>query len=237
MNLGLGSGLNKNRPWWLRVPGLALLYHAADTATIVNVDGAASQILDKSGNGRHTTVQTDATRRPLTGTRSYNGKNLLDFDGVNDRLAFDGSFLANTNYTVFLFNEADSLTNNSIIGGSGVTTNTNLNLRHVSSTSFRFGQYSNDVTGTHTELTAPSANIWIARLDASGHALFKGDEGLLNANANTDPLVSWNGAHLGYNTAGGLYYNGAIGTLAIFNRGLTDAEINLFGGLLEAQWV
>ena len=68
--------------------GAALQYwfDASDAATITDAGaGAVSAWNDKSGNARHVTMAT-ATYRPLTGTRTINGRNVIDFDGVNDAL-------------------------------------------------------------------------------------------------------------------------------------------------------
>ena len=51
-------------------------YDAADAATITHSSGEVSQWADKSGNGRHVTAQN--ARRPWTGARTQNGRNVLD---------------------------------------------------------------------------------------------------------------------------------------------------------------
>ena len=59
-------------------------YDAADASTITDAGGGAvSTWKDKSGNNYDL---TEATNRPTTGTRTINGLNTLDFDGVNDQL-------------------------------------------------------------------------------------------------------------------------------------------------------
>lgn len=67
------------------IAGLAAWYDASDTATITDAGGGAvSAWADKSGNGF---TATEATNRPITGTRTINGLNVLDFDGSNDLLS------------------------------------------------------------------------------------------------------------------------------------------------------
>lgn len=60
--------------------GLYVWWDASDTATITSSGGAVSQFDDKSGNARHLT-QSTGTSKPTTGTRTLNGRNVLDFDG------------------------------------------------------------------------------------------------------------------------------------------------------------
>lgn len=69
--------------------GLWGWWDAADAATITHVAGAVSQWNDKSGGNRHL-VQTNASWKPTTGTRTQNSLNCLDFDG-GDILAITGA--------------------------------------------------------------------------------------------------------------------------------------------------
>jgi len=63
----------------------ALWLDAADASTITESGGVVSQWDDKSGNDRHA-VQATSANKPTTGTRSLNGLNVLDFDGLDDFL-------------------------------------------------------------------------------------------------------------------------------------------------------
>lgn len=58
---------------------------ADDASTITSSSGNVSQWDDKSGNGYHVT-QATGTAQPKTGTVTRNGRNVLDFDGTDDRL-------------------------------------------------------------------------------------------------------------------------------------------------------
>lgn len=67
------------------IAGMVAWFDASDGASITSSAGAVSQWADKSGNARHL-VQNTAGKKPLTGTRTINGLNVLDFDGVDDQL-------------------------------------------------------------------------------------------------------------------------------------------------------
>lgn len=54
---------------------------ASDASTITESGGLVSQWNDKSGNGNHL-VQVTGSRKPVTGTRTLNSLNVLDFDGA-----------------------------------------------------------------------------------------------------------------------------------------------------------
>ena len=81
------------------VAGYKAWYDASDTATITVSGSAVTQWNDKSGNGYNLT-QSTAAYRPLSGTRTLNSKNVIDFDGSNDSLqaatASNWTFLSNS---------------------------------------------------------------------------------------------------------------------------------------------
>lgn len=82
----------------LSLPNLKAWYDAADTATITG-GSAVSQWNDKSPNGYNLT-QSTSTKKPSSGTRTLNSKNVIDFDGTNDVMqaatASDWTFLNNS---------------------------------------------------------------------------------------------------------------------------------------------
>jgi hypothetical protein len=63
--------------------GMAAWYDASDKDMIVERKGIVSQWSDKSGSDRHM-VQGTAGVQPTTGTRTINGLNAIEFDGIND---------------------------------------------------------------------------------------------------------------------------------------------------------
>ena len=87
-------------------------YDASDTATITVSGTAVTQWNDKSGNSKNLTQGT-AGLRPLSGVRTQNGKNAIEFDGGDDILnastASDWTFLSNTSgATIFMAVFADT---------------------------------------------------------------------------------------------------------------------------------
>jgi hypothetical protein len=74
-------------------------------------DGSAIGIwTDLSGKGNDVSNNTSSAK-PIFST--FEGKPVVDFDGINDVLAFDGSVLVNTDYTIFItiarFNNKNSI--------------------------------------------------------------------------------------------------------------------------------
>jgi hypothetical protein len=86
------------------VAGYQCWLDASDTATITQSSGAVSQWSDKSANGWNF-VQATAAQKPTTGTRTQNGKNLIDFDGTNDNMTITSS-IAKSAYRFFHYTTA-----------------------------------------------------------------------------------------------------------------------------------
>lgn len=93
------------------IAGLAAWFDAADAGTITANNGRVSEWRDKSGQDHHVLQGSDASR-PVTGQRTINGLNALDFPTGsvahmerNDALGFTG----NQALTVFVVAQTDSL--------------------------------------------------------------------------------------------------------------------------------
>ena len=98
------------------VAGYRAWYDASDTATITVSGSAVTQWNDKSVNAYNLTQGT-AGNRPLSGTRTLNSLNVIDFDGTNDCLVntttSNWAFLNNsTGSSIFvvLYSDATSTT-------------------------------------------------------------------------------------------------------------------------------
>ena len=107
----------------------AAWYDATDTGTITESSGAVSQWDDKSGNNNHATQGT-GSEQPITGTRTINGLNTLDFDGTDDYLNL-GAELELLGGMVFVVVEVDTLAGNhqNILGHQSL--NLQLGIRQV----------------------------------------------------------------------------------------------------------
>jgi hypothetical protein len=78
----------------------SLWLDASDTLTITASSGSVSQWNDKSGNGRNV-VQANSANQPVTGTRTQNGLNAIDFNGTTNRLDNASTSLVNQSNGTF----------------------------------------------------------------------------------------------------------------------------------------
>lgn len=82
-------------------------YKASVTSSITHSSGAVSQIDDLDGTEH--LIQTETANKPTTGTRTYNGMNVLDHDGGD--FMVKGSFPMPTSGDIafFMFAQLDSI--------------------------------------------------------------------------------------------------------------------------------
>jgi len=114
------------------VAGYTAWFDAADTATITVSGSAVSQWNDKSANAYNLTQGT-AANRPLSGTRTINSKNVIDFDGTNDFLiastASNWTFLNNsTGSSSFIVLFSDTTSNTGFIASTAGGSSGNIGL-------------------------------------------------------------------------------------------------------------
>jgi len=146
-----------------QISNLISWYDAADLSTITEEGGLVSLLADKSGNKYGATSAGGA--KPQTGTRTLNGKNVLDFDGADNFLA-NGSviFPSSGDIAVFSVNIIDSVAtgSDSIISTDGAFFDFEFRANNAS-------QFDGEVYGaTLTGGPFPGPSIYNANFDFTG---------------------------------------------------------------------
>jgi len=213
-----------------QIPGLFAWWDAADATTITDAGGGkVSQWNDKSTNGRNLTQATD-TDRPITGVRTLNGLNVLEFDpvAVNRPIWMqtanfvEGSF--QQPMTMLFACQPDATGNHQLCyngGGAGP------GLRSYTAWQMHAGI---SLVGGSATLHSPHVvtaeyNLTTSRLRDNGVTVATGDVG---AGAMPSFLLSRN------NTPNSWY--GQIGEVVVYNRVLSDAELDRIESYLKAKW-
>ncbi len=192
---------------------------------------------DQSGNGRDATAWIDATRNPTYVTNALGGRPALRFDGANDGLGYDGSFLVGADYTVFLVEARRSLGVNYALAGNENVANRNLHIGYRANNIFTCDHYANGYDMSVPLYEQPTPKIYAQVQGASG---FQGrrtyvNGSLLGADGNTTTLLAYHGAALASRLEGG-FYNGDIAEVLMFTRALTVDEQHEVGQYLAAKY-
>ena len=240
------------------IANLKAWYDASDTATITVSGTAVTQWNDKSANAYNLTQGTNSYR-PQSGTRTLNGKNVLDYNGNNllqAATASDWTFMNNsTGCTVFMAMFIDNVaTNMYMIDTTGGTSGNNgVDIYRAS------GQLSGIITrgvnGTYVciadtqgALTANTAKYWYNKLKAdaspvSGRSLGSvnnsaesgnnAETGVLNTGSPTFPLRV---GHWNSNAALGEGVDGAICEVIIYSGAVSAGDITTINSYLATKW-
>jgi hypothetical protein len=245
--------------------GYSLWLDAADTTTITSSSGAVSVWTDKSTNA-YTFSQATSTNQPTTGTRTINGRNVIDFDGTNDRLVLSQAktafkFMNNSATTWFIVAQPDATSDYGLYfateAGSGSRTGANL------------WHYTSKLNAAVHSGTPGVVNIWnyeavttTSISTAAFYATIKSDPNNATA-ANRGKLRINNGSYEGSNTytsatnsndpenamtigawydnynnanSYGSHLNGVIGEILIYPSALSDGNIESVRSYLATKW-
>jgi len=221
------------------IKDLALWFETSlDSSFLVTerVDGAEISLWHD--NNPQVISKNDATQEITANKPTYRegafsgGIPGISFDGTDDQLDFDGSFIVYQDYTVFVVEQKKSDDEgNFFLGGTDVEIdNTNLQLGYTGVNSrIKFSQIGDNISYDNASLiyTKVKPRLHTAQLNQSvGREYWLNGEDVVDATtSNTDPLISWNGASIGSTrSVQSKDYYGDIGEIIFFTRALKNSE-------------
>jgi hypothetical protein len=226
------------------IPDLVARYDAMDLSSISLSGSDVTQWNDLSGNARHATQGT-STNRPKSGTRTINGKNVIDFDGTNDYLINDGVAASFTGedkpYTVFLVQQKDTT------GRAGWVLNNTASARQFvyQVNEIMTLRDNNDVQVVQTLAGSDATTALFSTWRSSGLS-FTGwiNKTLVNTGTSYNiASITLNRSTIGATASqGGVpnnfgnFYDGAMGELIYYNRQLTTTEVTQVQNYLSEKW-
>lgn len=212
------------------------LWLDANTINLVkDVNNKVSTWTDRSNSNR-VVNQTTFINQPTFVPNILNGFPVIRFDGTDEFLNFDGNFLANTKYHIYIVGKRNDVNPNFWIAGDSNVQNENLNIGYFSDTTLRFSQLNNDIDQTVSAFDVNTAkfNIFGFSNNASGKNIE--ENGLsINGSPNQVNLTSFNNATIGrYITTE--YLNGDIAEILIFNNNLAPTEKDIVLDYLNTKY-
>ena len=243
--LAFARSLTKSSPV-TNIDNLALWFETTMPKSIVDLeadDGKSISVwYDLSPNRDNATV----VNSPTYIAESINGLPTLRFDGSNDYLTFGGSSLINNNYTIFIVEQrrASTASGAYIIGGSGVTDNSRLNIGYSSDTAIAFHQYNNyyDALSAVVAFSLLTPIIHSFDFDSAvgkNYYLNGINKTLTSSGSGFDAnkgLVSFAGATIGQSGVDSNYFKGDIAEIIVFNKLLSHNERKDVEGYLSKKW-
>jgi hypothetical protein len=210
---------------------------AADVSTIAS---DVSEWRDKSGVGNKKFVQPAVNDRPLSGTETMNGKNVLRFDGNSDFMTCTDPFLTGTGnglpFSLFIVQRIIAATN----FGMTYTTGGGLEFRQNASTGAM--QVNVDIATTVHSFTGSSVGVdeIVALIFPSGatNNLFyqRGTAQTLSGSTQGKPSTSTATHTIGRRTGGTIPANVRIAEIIAYQAQLTDLQRKAVESYLGKKW-
>lgn len=210
------------------VPGLAAHWDASNAASITSSGGLVSQWADASGQGHHL-VQGTGANQPVTGSRTQNGLNVIDFVAAGDFLNTAGfNFVSEITqpYTVVMVAKKD----NAAVGETLMDSNRRV---IVGSTGVNWGIYAGSVLDSAVPMTASATVI---------AAVYNGAASKLTINGGTTVTGAAGGNTLGGNPSvivggdvGAPSLDGYVCELLIY-AGDKTADLPALTTYLKTKW-
>ncbi len=225
-------------------------YDAADTATISVYTFGGYQISDKGPNGYNLAPLSSG---PQSGSRTLNGRNVLDFSGSGNTLINTSVSLGMTAYTAFVVCQGDADHSDgrrilSLNAGSGSGYNTASGFIFDDSDTTRLFDFISNfgVNGFlgFSGAGATPVNVYTLRKQGTGSnqtTLYRGantaSTSQTNASTGTATSMFVGVGHNASTTVGdGIYFDGIIAEIVIYSAALSDADRDSVWTYLVAKW-
>ena len=208
------------------LPGLTRWYKADDAGTITSSATLVSQWNDKAGGDENLTQATSGNR-PRTGTRTMNGRNVLDFDGGDWLGASTNLPLPLTTFVVAQSDIATTAIHRFLLAGVG-----NACAIEIDTSEAIYLYTGSGWTYWTTPLDA-NPHIYAFTLDSVGSAVRL--DGVQQAAGIAGSFGSLN-LTVGGATDGTSCWDGIVAEVIQYNRVLTATEIARVEAYLRSEW-
>lgn len=218
----------------LNIAGIVLWLDGSDSTTITESSGLVSQWDDKSSNANHA-VQGTGSKQPTTNASTQNSLNIIDFDGVNDSMAFaneDNFDLAQV--SVFVVGSGST---GSFMGKCDpATLTTDISRRKLQFQTSVFNSGADTTLNVSMGSSAMEVRGFVSRADNDHTWSIDGIQMTSSAAMN---LSTFNDAQF---NIGGVFnetaefLNGSIAEILIYNSPLSSSEHTAITNYLLSKW-
>jgi hypothetical protein len=212
---------------------------AVDNTEIGTWYNITPSVIAKTSNSA--TQSTLANKPKYIAKSSINNLPAVRFDGSNDFMSYDGSFLVKNSYTIFVVEMRRASGNMFILGGdASVAAGANFHFGYFVGNTFRAGNYGSSAYLDYAigAFSSPVARIHTFTLDTTSGEKYWLNGGTTADSTNvsgTTTLSSYASAVIGRNESQ-FYYNGDLGEVIIYSRALDDTERQDVERYLVKKW-
>lgn len=226
-----------NLALWLDANDSATLFDATSGGSLVGANGSVARWEDKSGNSRHAT-QSTPNNMPARRVANQNGRDGLEFDGLNDTL-LTASFATTRAQTMFVVHKFSSTTQSNFgrIVEWGVNAVNTVFLRDFPPKNYAFAYASNVVNDSGVLATTNAA---ILQLTADGATTctfgFSVNNGTPVTSSNSFTPANPAIFHISSLNGTTLYVSQVVYEILLYTRQLTAAELGQVQSYLNNKW-
>jgi len=222
----------------------SLWLDASDTTTITESSGSVSQWNDKSGNDFHVSQGTSANQ-PVTGTRTINGLNVLDFNvGTSNVLTrATASQLVDSatgGFTAFAVWQADTTSGIGGVISQDASSGTRMpQMIRRDTTNVQTVRVAGGVFVDNAGVTVTTATTFVTAsqhrindIEAWGNGSSNGATATTGSNGTIAALIRVGAA----SATASAFFDGVIAEIIVIPRNLTNLEMNSIGNYLVRKW-
>ena len=230
-----------NLELWLETTSKESL--ATGTTSFVNVENPANkQAIGRWNDLNPTTLnstyknhasQATSGWQPLYVQDGINGLPALLFDGVDDFFSYNGNFLVNADYTIFVVEaRTGAVPNNFFLAGSESTESNNLILGYSLNTTITHSHLgANKIENTISAYGSPIPRVHSFAFGKNfGKESYTNGGQKISSSLQTTPLASYS------NSSIGKAYKGYIAEIIMYSRDLNDGDRKLIETYLIEKW-
>lgn len=224
-NLTLGSPVNS-------IKDLALWYETSLDASLNDAEREDEEpvtnwySVNPQTSFPNTATQATLANKPTFRRKVFHSIPAISFDGDNDFMNFDGSFLIKTDYTIFVVEQRRlGVEKNFFITGTGTDPNSNLSIGYNDVNEIGQLHGDNNLIENIDDYSVPIPKIHtfnFSSVRGKSYWLNGGETADFTEPTQTAPLESFPGSALAGSDS--LYYNGDIAEIIIFTRSLKTEE-------------
>jgi hypothetical protein len=191
-------------------------------------DSAVARWEDQSGNSNHA-LQATLNNRPVLKTALLNGKNVLSFDGSNDRMSVtEIDFGASPAYTIFTVKYQDAEAFRIYLAASNIEP-------YLSARDNAAGGFTHWNGASHLHSSFTSAQLWqlfTYSQDSSNRRFYKDNGSAVTGTASTRTAKI---RDVGFG-AGSFHWNGDLAEILIYDSYLSDSNRESVRDYLNKKW-